>query len=375
MLQNKIYQNYTIEIFRTFLTILFSLSIIAWTVRAVNFLDLIVESGYPISTYFQYSILNLFGILTKFIPLSFLIALTIFIVKQIEENELVILWTSGVKKIQLVHLFFSLSLFVAIFYMLFSIFITPFALNKSRLLLGNDNVTSFLPTIKVQQFNDSFNGLTFIVDDKTENRIKNIFLQDTSNVLKSITTNEAKNSTTTIIAGDGLIEGKKMILFNGKIITSNQEDKENDIIKFEQLSFDLNNIQSTTIKQPKIQETSTISLIDCYKENKIKNSYCKKNYKEEILPVLNRRIILPFFIPVIALLSSLLLIKTKKNIFLNKISIFFYCFLILLYAELIIRYTGLSNVVNNFFLISPIIFSIISYIFLKFKFSKELNTK
>ena len=375
MLQNKIYQNYTIEIFRTFLTILFSLSIIAWTVRAVNFLDLIVESGYPISTYFQYSMLNLFGILTKFIPLSFLIALTIFIVKQIEENELVILWTSGVKKIQLVHLFFSLSLFVAIFYMLFSIFITPFALNKSRLLLGNDNVTSFLPTIKVQQFNDSFNGLTFIVDDKTENRIKNIFLQDTSNVLKSITTNEAKNSTTTIIASDGLIEGKKMILFNGKIITSNQEDKENDIIKFEQLSFDLNNIQSTTIKQPKIQETSTISLINCYKENKIKNSYCKKNYKEEILPVLNRRIILPFFIPVIALLSSLLLIKTKKNIFLNKISIFFYCFLILLYAELIIRYTGLSNVVNNFFLISPIIFSIISYIFLKFKFSKELNTK
>ena len=168
MLQNKIYQNYTIEIFRTFLTILFSLSIIAWTVRAVNFLDLIVESGYPISTYFQYSILNLFGILTKFIPLSFLIALTIFIVKQIEENELVILWTSGVKKIQLVHLFFSLSLFVAIFYMLFSIFITPFALNKSRLLLGNDNVTSFLPTIKVQQFNDSFNGLTLIVDDKTD---------------------------------------------------------------------------------------------------------------------------------------------------------------------------------------------------------------
>ena len=319
--------------------------------------------------------LNLFGILTKFIPLSFLIALTIFIVKQIEENELVILWTSGVKKIQLVHLFFSLSLFVAIFYMLFSIFITPFALNKSRLLLGNDNVTSFLPTIKVQQFNDSFNGLTFIVDDKNENRIKNIFLQDTSNVLKSITTNEAKNSTTTIIASDGLIEGKKMILFNGKIITSNQEDKENNIIKFEQLSFDLNNIQSTTIKQPKIQETSTISLINCYKENKIKNSYCKKNYKEEILPVLNRRIILPFFIPVIALLSSLLLIKTKKNIFLNKISIFFYCFLILLYAELIIRYTGLSNVVNNFFLISPIIFSIISYIFLKFKFSKELNTK
>ena len=97
MLQNKIYQNFIREILKTFLVILFGLSIIAWTVRAVNFLDLIVESGYSITTYFHYSFLNLFGIMTKFIPLSFLIALLIFIIKQIQENEFVILWTSGVK--------------------------------------------------------------------------------------------------------------------------------------------------------------------------------------------------------------------------------------------------------------------------------------
>ena len=98
MLQNKIYQNYLLEIFKTFVTILFSLTVIAWTVRAVNFLDLIVENGYPLVTYFKYSILNIFGVLPKFIPLSFLLAIIIFILKQIQENELVILWTSGVKK-------------------------------------------------------------------------------------------------------------------------------------------------------------------------------------------------------------------------------------------------------------------------------------
>ena len=157
MLQNKIYQNYIIEIFKTFLTILFGLSIIAWTVRAVNFLDLIVENGYPVITYFQYSFLNLFGILTKFIPLSFLLALTIFIVKQIQENELIILWTSGVKKIQLVHLFFFFSLGISIFYMVFSVLITPTALNKSRQLLGNEKISSFLPTIKIQQFSENYN--------------------------------------------------------------------------------------------------------------------------------------------------------------------------------------------------------------------------
>ena len=103
MLQNKIYYNYFIEIFRTFFIILFGLSIIALTVRAVNFLDLIVDNGYEISVYFKYSILNLFGIAPKFIPLSFLLSLSVFILKHQQDSELVILWTSGVKKITLVN--------------------------------------------------------------------------------------------------------------------------------------------------------------------------------------------------------------------------------------------------------------------------------
>ena len=62
MLQNKIYQNYFIEILKTFFIVILGLSLIALTVRAVNFLELIVDNGYPVLTYFQYSFLNLFGI-------------------------------------------------------------------------------------------------------------------------------------------------------------------------------------------------------------------------------------------------------------------------------------------------------------------------
>ena len=60
MLQNKIYQNFFIEISKNFLVILLGLSLIALTVRAVSFLDLIVDNGYSVSNYFKYSILNLF---------------------------------------------------------------------------------------------------------------------------------------------------------------------------------------------------------------------------------------------------------------------------------------------------------------------------
>ena len=117
MLQNKIYQNFFIEIFKTFIIILFGLSLIALTVRAVSFLDLIVDNGYPVKTYFKYSILNLFGIAPKFIPLSFLIAVIIFIVKHIENSEFIILWTSGVKKIQVVNLLLITSIIILIFYL------------------------------------------------------------------------------------------------------------------------------------------------------------------------------------------------------------------------------------------------------------------
>ena len=71
MLQNKIYKSYFFEIFKTFFTIILGLSLIALTVRAVNFLDLIVDNGYSLITYFKYSFLNIFGIAPKFFPIAF----------------------------------------------------------------------------------------------------------------------------------------------------------------------------------------------------------------------------------------------------------------------------------------------------------------
>ena len=209
MLQNKIYLNFFIEIIKNFLVILFGLTIIALTVRAVNFLDLIVESGYPPSIYFKYSFLNLFGIAPKFIPLSFLLALTLFILKHIQDSEFVILWTSGVKKIKIVNLFFYTSLLIFAFYLLLSSFITPLALNKSRLLLTKENLNSFLPTIKSSQFSDSFKGFTLIVDDKSNNELKNIFLHDKGDNIKNLSSNISKTQTTTIIAKNGMVEKKR----------------------------------------------------------------------------------------------------------------------------------------------------------------------
>ena len=368
MLQNKIYLNFIKEILKTFFVILFGLSIIAWTVRAVNFLDLIVESGYSITTYFQYSTLNLLGILTKLIPLSFLLSLIIFIIKKIQDKEFTILWTSGIKKLTLVNLFFFISILILSLYLIFSTFITPMALQKSRFLLNKQNFDSFLPTIRIQQFSDSFKGFTFIVGKKYNNELENIFLYDAGNNLKNLSSNKSDINSTTIIASKGIVNNKNLILVNGQVITTNKE-KKNEMLTFEQLNISLSNLSSATIKKDKIQETSTLKLMKCFFDSPKQKEFCNEDFLREIIPTLTRRFVTPFYIPVISLISALLLLRSNKIVF-NKNLIFFYSFSLLLFTEIAVKFTGKNIYLTAVYTILPLILIFIFYFFLKFRVSK-----
>ena len=106
-----------------------------------------------------------------------------------------------------------------------------------------------------------------------------------------------------------------MILFDGEIITTKAKNKKNDMIKFQQLNIDLKNLRSDTIVIPKLQETHTTQLINCITGEMNESIYnCKKNTKNEIITVLNRRLILPLYILLIPLLCSFLLLKSQKKI-------------------------------------------------------------
>ena len=372
MLQNKIYQNFLLEILKNFFSILFVFSLIALTVRAVNFLDLIVDNGYPVSIYFFYSILNLFGLSPKFIPLSFLIALLMFLLKHKDDGEFIILWSSGVSKLKIIHLLMFSSLIVLFFYLIFSIYLSPLALNKSRQLLSNDKFNSLLPTVKSQQFSDSFKGLTFIVEKKVDKEIQNVFLHDTGNNLQNLSSNTSNILSTTVIAKRGIVEKRKLLLVNGKIISNKKDSQENELISFDQLNIDLENLVTNTIKTPKIQETSTKKIIKCSISKTSDSKFCNNESKKEILPNLIRRVILPFYIPVVSLICSFILLRNDK-FYLNKFFIFLYSFVVLIFTELSLRYTGISNLMKLIYICIPFILIIILYSVLKYNFSKRIN--
>ena len=132
-------------------------------------------------------------------------------------------------------------------------------------------------------------------------------------------------------------------------------------------------MSSSTIKQPKIQETSTLQLLKCFKKNlNLSLKICNEDFKKEIYPILNRRLVLPFYIPIIALICSFLLIKSDRKYF-KKTSVFIYCFLLLLFTELAVRYTGINILTRLSFVIVPISLIIIFYSFLVYQFSKEFK--
>ena len=89
----------------------------------------------------------------------------IFILKH-NDGEFIILWTSGVNKLKIVNIMLLSSILILIFYLLFAALVSPYALNKSRQLLSDDKLNSFLPTVRSNEFGDSFKGLTFVVGKK-----------------------------------------------------------------------------------------------------------------------------------------------------------------------------------------------------------------
>ncbi len=234
MLSNKIYKHFFLELSKYFILVLFTFSTIVWTVQAVNFLDLIVDDGHAISLYFNYSLLNIPKILTKFIPLSFLLALVLTILKFDSEKELIILWTSGLNKIKITNFFLKIALIVTLIQLFLATFINPNVLNYSRSLIKDSDLDLISSAIKTNEFNDTLEGLTMYIEEKDELGImKNVFIRDDAHKLSAIK-NQEKTDSLTIIAKKGRLNSEtrnSLILENGVIHLEN-ESKKIQIIKF-----------------------------------------------------------------------------------------------------------------------------------------------
>jgi lipopolysaccharide export system permease protein len=372
-MKKTIYTYFFNEFIRYFIIVIFTLAAITWTVQAVNLLDLVTDDGHAFGVYFLYSSLTLVKIVTKLFPFSFLIATLLTISKFEKDNELIILWTSGLNKIHIVNLVFRISLIIMIVQLVLSSIINPISLNYGRSLVKNSQL-QFIPSLLIErQFNDTVKGLTIFVDEKEENgSYKNIFIRDDGKILTNIS-----NGASTIFAKSGYIskDDKNLILINGNIQRS-ESDGTINIITFAKTSINLSGLSTKTISDPKIQEISTYEIIRCmilqFLEKDTKSCRYGKNYTDTKIEI-NKRLGMPFYIPLISLVCCFLLStrRDKKISYYNNYIYFFISFIILVISEISVRYSGVSWTYTALYYIIPILLIPVFYFLLIKTFKYE----
>ena len=346
-MKNTIYRYFFHEFIRYFTIVIFALTAVIWTIQAVNFLDLVTDDGHAFIVYFFYSLLTLSKIITKLFPFSFLIASILTILKFEKDNELIILWTSGLNKIHIVNLMLRISLMMMLIQLMLTSVLNPQILNISRSLLKNSELQFISSLLKEKEFNDTVKGLTIFVDKKLDDgTFKNIFIRDDGNIVTNIS-----NGPSTIYAKSGYIEKNEsvLILVDGNM-QKTETNKDISIVKFKKTALDLSGLSTKTTSEPKIQETPTRRIIKCLnKENLYKfnclvdsnNIELEDQFIRQHIIEINKRFGMPLFIPLIGIVSCFLLSRKREQSenFFRKNLYFIIGFVILISSEIAVRYS------------------------------------
>jgi lipopolysaccharide export system permease protein len=289
------------------------------------------------------------------------------------KNELIIFWNFGVNKIELINFFIKFSFIIMLVQILLTALVVPKTQDMARSFLRTSNINYLEGFVKPRVFNDAVKNLTIYSNAKDKDgNLKEIYLKKGSGNNFQIT--YAKEGKFKQIGKNQFLE-----LNSGETI-SIIEDKITSF-RFSKTDFNLSNFEDNITTHKKTQEVATLDLIKCY-HNLLNLKFFKidKNFEVEnciienidnILKELYKRVIIPFYIPVLILISLLLIFKSKENINYSRyrILIFLIGLSTIIISETTIRLIN-ENFYNNIkFFIIPIVLIISLYLmyFLTFK--------
>ena len=354
-----------------FIVTMIGTSVIVWVFQAVNYLDIMVEDGRNYQVYFKYTMLSLPKVISKIFPFAIFISFFYIISKYENKNELIIFWTHGITKLQVINFFLKASLALLLFHIIFISFLVPFTQDKARSIIRESNINFFDSLLTPKTFNDVIKGVTIYTDEKrADGSLKNIFIKKTNNDSEfEITfsqTGEIKN----------LNNNQILVLYDGKNIKGNKTNL--DSFSFSKSDFNLSNLETNTTTYKKTQENSTFELINCYlaledrkkkKINKFNVENCSSDNLSNIFGELYKRFIIPLYIPILILVSLILILisKEKSNYIKLKLLIFLFGLFIIIFSETTLRFVE-DNLLDNIKLILlPFLSTIFFYSAISFK--------
>ncbi|MDA9108344.1 LptF/LptG family permease [Candidatus Pelagibacter sp.] len=359
-----IYKKISKDCINFFLLVIFTISIIIWVLQAVNYLDFVIEDGHGFLVYFQYTLLSFPKIISKIFPVAVFLAFSYIFLKYENKNELVIFWNFGIKKINFINFFIRLSLLFVLVSLLLNSLVTPFTQDKARSFIRSSNLDFFESILKPKRFIDIIGNLTIYFDEKKNNELKNIFLNEKTNLDNSQTT----FAKTAIIK---IKDDKKiLVLYDGKTI-NNINGKISEF-QFSKTDFNISKFSTKTITQKKTQENSTRELIKCsfaINDAKIeimdKITNCRLDNLNNIYQELYSRLIKPFYIIFLISISLLIILKSKSDYSFNayKFKIYLFGFSFIIFLESSSKFVSTNLIQNLLLSILPVFFGLSIYLY------------
>ena len=376
-----IYRKFLSDCLIFFLISLISTSIIIWVFQAVNYLDIIIDDGRGYDVYLNYAFLNLPKIVSKILPFAFFFSFSYVIAKYELNNQLLIYWNFGINKITFVNFFLIFSIILLIAQIILTAFIVPKSQYIARSLIRNSDYNFVENFIKIKKFNGAVKGLTIYTESKDkEGNYNNIYIKKNTDQ-KNFQITFAKKGVFKNINGITVLElyeGENTNLINNKITN----------FSFSKSQFNLSLFSTDTILVTKTQEHNTLELFECVLSltkkkikdiTKIKEKVRNCEYKnlDNIIAELYKRLIIPFYIPALMLVSLLLIINSKEKINYSKLRlvIFLLGFFIIIFSESTLRFINTSFYNNLIITLIPIVVILFLYLnFLsKFNFNKQIK--
>ena len=366
-----VYRKIAKDCLNFFLVITFTISLIIWVLQAVNYLDFVIEDGHSFLVYFKYTLFSFPKILSRIFPFSIFLAFSYIFLKYENKNELVIFWNFGIKKINFINFFIKFSLFFTLLSLLLNAIITPFTQDRARSFIRSSDLGFFESMLKPKKFIDAFGNLTIYFDEKNNNgELKNIFLNERTDF----------NNSQTTFAKTGLIKknnnnnnDKILELYDGRTI--NNVNGKSSEFSFAKTDYNMSNFGTKTITQQKVQETSTMDLIECsFLFNSVKISStreindiinCTFENLENIYEEIYSRLLKPLYTTFLITISLLIILKSRSDpsFNLNKLKIYLFGFIFVIFIESSSKFITLNLMQNLLFVILPFFLTLTIYLY------------
>ena len=364
-----------------FLIALLSSSIVIWVFQAVNFLDIMIEDGRDFLVYIKFSLLSFPKIFSKLLPFVFFFSLFYITGKYERNNELMIFWNFGVNKIKIINFFLNFSIILMLIQITLTAFVVPKSQELSRSFLKESKVNFFGNFIKKQKFNDTIKGVTIFSESKdSEGNLYNLYLKKDIGI-SDFQITYANKGTFKDINGTPVL-----VLFNGETISKKNDEITN--ISFSKSDFVLKSLETNTTTYAKTQEISTYDLFRCigiiyefnYINKKIINKKipnCSIQNIKNILKEFYKRLVIPFYIPILTLIPLILIILSKENSNYNilKITTFLIGLTVIIFSETTIRFISDTIGPNIKISLIPFFLFLVLYIIFFYNFNYFKKSK